>query len=266
MTRAAEWAAGLALTVPSLSEDQMALDDLMSLVPADMMLIALTADGRTQGFAAIDLELRTALIETQTMGRLRPAPADPRPITATDAAMAQPLLTALLAELDHGPALDGWVTGFQPATPLQGKRAAEQALADGTYRLIRMSVDLGAGDRQGQIMLATAVPAPVTAPSAESPNFAAALRQNVLATEAELNAVLHRLQIPLTMAEGLAVGQILPLSGVTVSSVRLEAVDGQVVGRARLGQTAGQRAVRIESGPMAALQDIALSVPALPAI
>jgi flagellar motor switch protein FliM len=56
------------------------------------------------------------------------------------------------------------------------------------------------------------------------------------------------------------------LSGVTVTSVRLEAPDGQTVGRARLGQTSGQRAVRIESALGPELQDSGLVIAPAPTL
>jgi flagellar motor switch protein FliM len=262
LTRAAERSSGLDLTVPSIASDLMQLDDVLSQTGPDLMLITLSRDGQARGFAALDLELRTALIEVQTMGRLGGRAAEPRPITATDAAMAQPLLTAFLMELANatvGTALDGWATGLEPDGRLQGARAAEQLLSEGEYRVVRLSVDLAGVERQGMIMLAiVTLAAPQTAAAADQPRFADALRANVMAAEAELNAVLHRLQLPLSQAEGLAIGQLLPLAGVTVSSVRLEAADGQMVGRARLGQTAGQRAVRIESALGLQLQEAGL--------
>ena len=53
-----------------------------------------------------------------------------------------------------------------------------------------------------------------------------------------------------------AVGDVLPLSGATVGSVRLFAPDDVMVGKARLGQSAGMRAVRIQAPPEPELRDI----------
>jgi flagellar motor switch protein FliM len=66
---------------------------------------------------------------------------------------------------------------------------------------------------------------------------------------AALQAVLHKMHLTLGYVDGLQVGDVLPLSGATVGSVRLFAPDDVMVGKARLGQSAGMRAVRIQAPP-----------------
>nr|WP_245218473.1 FliM/FliN family flagellar motor switch protein [Rubellimicrobium aerolatum] len=98
---------------------------------------------------------------------------------------------------------------------------------------------------------AEAVPAPTVAPQ-------------VLAAQVALDAVLHRLSLPLAEAEALHVGQLLPLPGVTVASVRLEGSGGVDLGSARLGQVAGMRAIRIEQPPPPALDQLPIPAESLP--
>ena len=273
LTRAAERSAGLGLSVLGVTEEIVSLDTLLATVDSKLMLMSLTDGSSIRGFVGIDLELRTALIEVQTMGRLRASAADPRPITATDAALSQPLIAAFLLELVHGTAdtpLQGWADGFQVEGRLGSLRAAELAMKEGDYRLVRMTLDLAAGERQAALVMALSVPRAVTAApkGALPPRFAEALRANVMSAEAELHAVLHRLHLPLSTAERFAVGQVLPLPGVTVSSVRIEASNGRVVGRGRLGQSAGLRAIRVEVAMPPTLAEATLSVaaPALPGV
>jgi flagellar motor switch protein FliM len=251
MIRAAERSSGLALGIVSVTDETASLDGLLRAIEPDLMLISLARDSLVSGLVGVDLELRTALIEVQTMGRLGRQAAESRPITATDAALSLPLIAALIAELsqDTGETdAASWASGHHPEGRINSLRAAEMMLPDAEYRLVRIAVALGSGDRRGALLLAIATARTATAGTATTgPRFADALRANVMAAQAELNAVLHRLHLPLFTAEGLAVGQVLSLPGVTVTSVRLEGPDGRMVGRGRLGQSAGLRAIRMEA-------------------
>ena len=68
------------------------------------------------------------------------------------------------------------------------------------------------------------------------------LGQRVSAAPASLDALLHRFKMHIGAAQSLEVGQVLPLPGCTVNSVRLLAPDGKVVAQAKLGQVGGMRA------------------------
>ena len=272
LTRAAERSAGLGLSVLGVTEEVVSLDTLLATTDPKLMLMSLTDGATIKGFVGIDLELRTALIEVQTMGRLRASAAESRPITATDAALSQPLITAFLLELVHGTEdtpLQGWADGYQVEGRLGSLRAAELAMQEGDYRLVRMTLDLAAGERQAALVMALSVPRSLAAAprgTPPPPRFAEALRANVMSAEAELLAILHRFHLPLSAAERFAVGQVLPLPGVTVSSVRIETTDGRIVGRGRLGQSAGLRAVRVEVAMPPTLSEATLSgaIPSLP--
>jgi len=252
LTRAAERSAGLGMTVLGVTEEMAALDVVLQQVPDGMMLLGLTGERGLAGFVGLDLEMRTALVEVQTMGRLRKTPAEARPVTATDAALSQPLIAAFLQELGPGTRatpLEGWTDGYRVDGRLNGVRAAEMALEETLYRLVRLTIDLAAAERQGEILLTLPVSRVRVAVTPNLPgiDFAARLRSNVLQAEAALNAVLAQLRLPLHEAEGLEVGQILPLSGITVASVRLQGPDGRVIARGRLGQASGMRAVRLQA-------------------
>ncbi len=128
------------------------------------------------------------------------------------------------------------------------------ALPEGRYRALRMTLDLGAGGRQGLLLLMLRLPEPPAAavPAGEE----ATLAPRVLEAEAPLRAVLHRFPLPLAEAEGWQPGQVVPLPGVSVGSVRIEAPAGERIGTARLGQVAGRRAIRIETPLAPPLEEI----------
>ena len=260
LTRAAQDQIGLAITVLGITEEVVTLDDLLRLIDPDMLLIALEEGEGLCGVAGIDLQTRAAVIEMQTMGQLRGLPADPRPVTSTDAAMTAPLIAGFLDELSlgtQGTPLHGWVDGYAVGGRVGGVRAAGLALREAAYRLVRLTIDLGVAERQGAIMLTLPVTRDAAPVVVADPGHAWAdlLGANVAQAPANLHAVLHRMRLPLHAVEGFRVGQVLSLPGIGVGSVRLEGPDGRLVAQARLGQSAGLRAVRLTLQPVADMSE-----------
>lgn len=246
LVRAADRAVGLPVSVLHLREEDGMLDDLLSGMEGGVMLLALRCEGAPIGFLALDGEARAAVVERQTLGVLSQSPAEPRPPTSADAALARPLLEAFLNEaqatLEGGP-LSDWLCDSDLAERIASTREAAILLPDRRYKAIHLSLDLGAGGRQGLVLILARIPEAATPRTEVATPTVAAL---VLRAQAEVQAILHRFRLSLGVAEALAVGQVLPLPGVTVASVRLES-GGAPLGPARLGQVAGMRAVRIET-------------------
>lgn len=265
MVRSAEASVGLTLAVLGIREEEGPLDDLLGRLEEGLMVLSLEEQGgEPVGLVALDLEARSAAAEAQALGQVLDRPAEPRAPTAADAALARPLLAAFLAQAEEavaGTPLEGWLRAPRPAERLAGAREAALLLADGAYRAVRLTLDLGPGGRQGLLVLLLRLPPPPppAGPAPDSP--AASLAPAVLRARTQVEAVLARLRLPLSEVEGFAPGQVLSLPGVTVASVRLEAA-GHDLGPTRLGQVAGMRAVRIES-PLAP-ELAALGQPALP--
>lgn len=258
--RAAERAAGLAVAVLGVADEVAPLDDLLARLEPGLMLLGVERGG-TAGLLALDAEARAAVVEAQTLGRPSAQAAEPREVTAVDAALATPLAQAFLDEAGAataGTALDGWVGPARAGARLHSGREAALALPDGDYRAVRLTLDLGAGGRQGLCLLL--LPVALRAPAPPLPageDWREGLGEQVMAAPAEVLAVLHRLRLSLAEAEGLEVGLVLPLPGVTVASVRLQGPGGADLGPARLGQVAGMRAVRLEAPPPPTLGEIA---------
>lgn len=252
MARAAEQALSLRLGVLGVAEETLTLDPALAGLNADMMLIGLIGpEGALVGLAGLDSEARAAIVEVQTLGALHARKAATRPITATDAALSLPLIDALLRDLterSEGTPLFGWTNGCRAVKRFAGAEAAALALPDIDYRLARLTLDLGGEGRQGALMLLLpARPEEAGQPRpAAQPDFGADLRASVLSAPADLNAVLHRITLPLAAIEAFEVGQMVALPGVTVASVALEGPGGAVWAKARLGQTNGLKAVRLE--------------------
>lgn len=266
MARAADTSVGLALTVLGVADDTAGLDVSVARAGEDSLFVALTRLDETVGLAAIDAELRSALVEIQTLGHLREASGGARPYTAGDVELCRPLIDAVLREvrcLAHDTPLDGWTTGASSGPRLSSARAAGLALAEGRYRSVQFTLDFGVGERQGTMTLVLPVPRRGPAPEACAPSpseaFGRQLRDSVMGAPARLEAVLHRARLPLAEVEGFEVGQVIALPGVTVASVRLEGPGQTALFTARLGQVAGLRAVRLERARMADLAEVPIA-------
>lgn len=266
MARSAERSIGLTLSVIGVTEEIMPLDVLIAQADPAWMLISIGTEDRLVGFAGLDLQARTAVVERQTLGELRAAPAPDRPVTASDAALCAPLVARFLSDFANtaeGTPLTGWTDDLAAGARFDDARAAGMVLPETEMRLVRLSLDFGAPDRQGQLAIAlpvhrAATPAPSARPGLP---FADMLRARVMEAPASLDAVLARLHLPLSRVEGFEIGQSLPLPGVTVKSVRIEGPDGRQIAEGRLGQITGSRAVRIEAQGASEIAEVRLSVP-----
>lgn len=256
LTKAANDTVGLVLTVTSIEENVQPLDEMLAALNDSLMLIELHRDSALVGVAAFDMQLRAAILEMQTVGSLIGAPADERAATGTDKQMCEPVLENFLQALPqalHGTEFEGWLDGIGIGSQFASTRAAGLVLNDQGYRTLRLSVDLGVSDRTGMILLSVPpVPHPTHGPAQpeEDVDWGTQFQTAVSDAPASLEAILHRFHIPLAQARNLAVGQMIPLPGCTVSSIRLITADGDKVAEAKLGQVGGKRAVRIESAPM----------------
>lgn len=270
VTRAADRALGLTLTVIQVTEEILPLDAMVAGMTADMSFVRLERAGDLVGFIALDVQLRAATIEMQTMGAVSQNNAADRPHTGTDMMLAAPLIEtvlSLLPQTTQGSDLEGWSEGAVRTEPFENLRAVGLALSDADYRVMRVSVDLVPENRQGTLIIAlpnhqtTLVIAPDIGVDM---TWHTRMHATVSDAPAALRAVLHQMKMPLGQVNALKVGSVLPLYGATVGSVRLFAPDETCVGTARLGQSAGMRAVRIQSPPEVDLRDI--PAPATPQI
>ncbi|WP_341366476.1 FliM/FliN family flagellar motor C-terminal domain-containing protein [Yoonia sp. BS5-3] len=262
MTKAAHSALGLAVTVTAIEEGAQPLDAMLPDLPDDLMMVALHRQGVPVGLIGLDMQVRAAVVELQTIGRVGKFAPEFRVATSTDKQMSDRFMAALLQDLTEsvaGTEFEGWLDGLTHQDMIVDIRAAALILDDMEYRTLRMNIDLGVEGRAGQVLLAlplnTAEPAPVT-PAAEKLPWDPSFRMAVADAPCVLDVELHRFSISLAQAENLQVGQVLALPDCTVSSAQLVSTDGLVRLPAKLGQMGGKRAVRIEQAPTMGMSDL----------
>ncbi len=254
---------GLVLTVTSVAEDVVMLDDMLGGLSDDLLLVGLGRDDARVGLISIDLQLRAAIVEMQIVGAPIDQAATDRAPTLTDHRLCEPFLDAFLKAFPaavSGTPLGGWADGVALDDRFGDVRAAGLVLADCKYRVVRMNVDLGVAERQGQIAMVlplAEVSLPQVAVDPDPVDWDAAFQETVQDAPATLEAQLHSFSVPLAAIEGLRVDQLLPLPGCTVSSVKLRAADGTTVAQAKLGQLGGMRAVRLQPAPLPQLTELA---------
>lgn len=263
----------LPLTVTSARESRMTLADLPELLPELSLLAVIEGPMEGLGLVALPPETLSALIEAQTMGQLAKAAPAPRRPTRIDAAMAAEFVDAMLAGFEG--ALAGtdaavWAGGFRYASYLDDPRPLGLMLEDISYRVWQIEMALGpggarsgkliwavpaqgrgargvaAGTGPGSATLGTVDPqAAVELAEQVAAEWSAAMERSVLATQAQLNAVLHRVTLPLSAVLGLRVGMDIPLPTDCLEHLTLEAGERRRISAARLGQHRGFRAVRL---------------------
>ena len=246
--RAAEGALAVQASILKVDEERVVRDSLPDLVTEHALLAILEGPEDRFGVAIIDATVLASLIEAATTGRIGSRPVTPRVPTRTDATICADLLDAMLdgfesnlSEMDDPPNL----AGYRYAAPIVDARAMTMALAEGPYSVFRLSLDLGGGLRQGEIVAAFPVAPRGAGRGADVAAFQQALADNVMEAPAELDAALHRIRMPLSEIVGLQAGDVLRVPLAALGAVEVEALGGPLVARARLGQQGGFRALRV---------------------
>jgi flagellar motor switch protein FliM len=251
LPRAADDHLGIELSVLSVQEGVATGEALVSDLPGDCLLLLMRDGQGRRGLCALDPAFLAAVIEVQMTGRVGSAPLAPRQPTATDAAIVSGLVDAICTAFDHAisdsvpppPWRGARVAGFLPDA-----RAALMTLSDGPLHRVRIMADLGAGVRQGKLTLIMP-PVQGGADARLRQGAHRSLGQDLRPVVAEgrvtLEAVLHRLRLPLARIGSLAPGDLIPVPATVLGAISIEGVDGRRVAGARLGQVDGRKAVRI---------------------
>lgn len=249
LSRTADVLWDLALVTHGVEQAHLDQDGVVAALGGDALLILLDGPDGVPGVARIERPVMTGLIEVQTILQVTQMPVEERPLTQTDAAMMAPLLDSALERFeryleDHP--LQPQIAGFRFGAMVEDSRTAGLLLDASGYRAFRVSLDLALGRRTGELALflpdrAEAAAADEAGDSGqEGPH-----EQKMKLLPVHMDAVLHRLVLPLSAAEKLQPGDLIPLPPEALDGVELLAGDGSGVAGGRLGQINGMRAVRL---------------------
>lgn len=277
LARAARDRLGLGLDCGPVRLDRFSLAELLDLPPDRALIAVLEGPRNAMGVLILSPEVLAAVIEMQTLGKVTQQPLIQRRPTRTDAAMVADYLDAVLIALETALAADAdlvWTDGFRYASFLEEARPLALMLEDTAYKVLRCDCDLG-GARQGGLVLA--LPAeghgrrPERAQAQLTPDpglrmqFSSDLQAQVLAAEVRVQAVLHRVSLPLSAVLALQPGDLLPLPTAALDRIELAGQDGLKRGLGKLGQHRGMRAIRLLADDQATLPTPALPQSADPA-
>ncbi len=262
LARAANDMMDLPLEVVRMSVERRTLAELLDLAPERALIAVLEGPGDGLGIVTLSPPVLAAMIEIQTVGRVGTAAPPARKPTRTDASMVAGLIDRALEDLEAGLEADPdltWAGGFRYASFLDDPRPLGLLLEEEAYRVLTAEVRLAHGARTGEVLMALpaegrgrapralpeATPAPVAAAL-----FTKALTDQVMRTEAELAAVLHRVTLSLSAVMGMKVGEVVPLPTAALDRIVLQGMDGRQLAVGKLGQNRGMRAVRLVPEPV----------------
>jgi len=241
---------GLALTVRTVEQASLLLPKVEEVMGDDGLLVLLDGPDQARGAVRLDLQMVAALIEMQLKGRVASGEAEPRPFTPTDAAIAQPLINAVLDGFDETlieAGLSNCAQSFRFGDRVADARTLALALSDPDYDHFRLSVDLAGGAKSGvlDLVLPKAPHNLTNTTDGEAEALAIKLEQNALNAPVTLDAILGRVRVPLHDVCAWKPGTVLPLSPDVLSEARLLGAGRHVVTGVKLGQLNGFRAVRL---------------------
>lgn len=248
----------MAMSVIGVTREVVQGGGIGALFDQPALLTLLDGPDRRTGAAILDTVLVGGLIQQQTMGTVLPAPegAEPRAMTPTDASLCAPFLDALIeraALLPEDEADRALIAGFRFGARAEDSRILQLALEAQEYEVIRLTLDLAGGKRQGSmalvfplgkkpvIDLATADEPPGLTDVVPKPTLA----DIVMGLEAEVSVALTRLRLPLARLGGLNVGDTLDLGVSGLDNALVMNADGRLMSRGRLGLSNGFRAVQL---------------------
>ncbi|MEL7281273.1 MAG: FliM/FliN family flagellar motor C-terminal domain-containing protein [Pseudomonadota bacterium] len=253
----------LQVAVRTVEQVGCSLADLKEVATGDRLLMLLDAYGDLSvdkaqhglsacGAAILDRDLVQSLVEVQTRGRVTDAALEERAFTYTDAAVTAQLIDPVLSSVD-----EMMIETPQSPDPLrlrygdkvEDARALLLVLEAPDYILFRITLDIEDGRRSGTLVLA--IPDDMLRPPKPAPDPDEAdtgqfdLSGMALSAPISLNAIVARLNMPLSRVCALKPGDLLPVTRNVLSRTELVGSKGFVLAKVVLGQLNGFRAVRL---------------------
>ena len=250
--RAVSDAAPLVADAGAIRRQTVTESELLDMTDGDSFVgLLVDANGET-GLALMDQSGFSAVIEAMTIGRLAPRAPIPRRPTTTDASLLAELLDATLDGM-----ADSGLSTLRFLRAVADHRLLSVLIDDIDYDFVSADFSLMSGEIERPAVVAFALPRQAVPDSSEpvpvgtdaGSGWAQALESSVMAAPACLHAELGRVTMPLAQVLDLGVGGTLTLPLSNLEDIQLVALDGRAQAVGRLGQSRGNRAVRLTSWP-----------------
>ena len=269
---------GLEGIVRGVSISTGALAEVLDLAESGMFLALLEGQGDRMGLLMAAPAVLAGMVEAQTTGRVDPSEVAPRIPTRTDAALLAPMIDSFLRLLETRCAQlpqSALVSGYGYGSFIDNPRPLGLMLEEGQFHILRLHVALGYGSKEGDwfVILPEPENKSLSLPQDNLPDselesdWQERLQVAINESGVVLDSVLCRVQLTLTDALRLRVGDMLRLPDSALETLTLESISHTALGIGRLGQARGQRAVRLTADPGELTDATGASVPqfALPA-
>ncbi len=258
LARAAADEFELALSVIGATQARCAQENLERCLSDERMLVLLDGPDGATGALSLDRECIASLIQHQTMGQVTGNAPAGRGFTGTDAAMAAPLIDAMLiraVDLADLVVDKHCLDGFRFGARAEDARSLILTLDADRYRMFELTLDFAGGVTQGAmgLVLPERPLDAVRAAGRGDLDTGPRMDRAIGLARADLTAVLCRLRMPLADLSAMKVGDVLPLVRDRLNETDLMTITGHRITSGRLGQVGGLRAVRMnEVAPRAA--------------
>ncbi|WP_168184033.1 FliM/FliN family flagellar motor switch protein [Pseudoruegeria sp. SK021] len=239
------------MAVDGVDEERATLQSMAAMFPDRALNVLLHGPGDARGVLSLDQACLASVLQALTLGRFSDGPVQDRPPTSTDAMLTRRFVAVLLQAF--GAALAGrpdaaWATGFGPRDRIDDLRRLPHLLADVSFRLFSITIDIGSGLRNGRICLALPADGNGVADTPQQDvdaraDWSGRIERKVLDSPANLDVILGRVVLTLSDVAALRPDDVLTLPARCVGELSLETDAGEPVGFARLGQLDGSRAV-----------------------
>lgn len=265
LAKAADALMDLPLAVIGSVVQKISGDALDEIVTDGSLLLLLDGPSSRGGAVVIDPILVGGFIQQQTIGSVRADTGAARVMTRTDAAICAPLLDDVFVRVpkivdseDEARLVDG----FRFGAKAEHARALLLALDAPEYNVLRLTVDLARGTRQGEMVVILPTPsvAEVLEEDIEGPATGRSLPPDmskvVMNLTADLNMVLCKLRLPLARVQSLKPGDALVIPPGQFPTVQICDSAGRVLGVGAVGHVDGVRAVKPKRAPLHATQPL----------
>ena len=257
LARAADQAFSLALRVNSIRQSRLDLADVVDQIDEDWALFPLLHDDGSVGVMCLEPACIIAFVETQTMGRVSAAVAQPRRLTQTDKALAVAFLEGFLRRFDE--ALKGaptayWTRGYRTEDAVAIRHMVVLPLDGAEYRGFDIQSEVVEAERPINMRLFLPIKEKVAKQNAKKKPTKTGvallesehtIRRSAMAANVEMDAIMCKVMLPLSELNTLQPGHLVLLPQDAAKQAHLVDRPGRSAQSVRLGQLHGMRAVKL---------------------